>query len=150
MGRNSLNYYKKRNKDKDQQTATPEKYPQKHFNDKECRVCCQDFNPSAPSELYCSDMCKDYAYTSRYLERTYGITLDDYNAMLDDQDEVCLICKGEGFYMKEEHKLRLVVDHCHQTGKVRGLLCHNCNRGLGLFKDNSQALRDAADYLDRK
>jgi hypothetical protein len=44
--------------------------------------------------------------------------------------------------------VKLAVDHCHDTGKVRRLLCHNCNRALGLFKDNSDILRKAADYVE--
>lgn len=64
-----------------------------------------------------------------------------------DQSGLCAICGGEGFTMKECHSLKLVVDHCHATGKVRGLLCHNCNRALGLLKDSSESLRCAINYL---
>lgn len=45
---------------------------------------------------------------------------------------------------------RLAVDHCHQSGKIRGLLCADCNRALGMFKDNAQALRRAADYIEER
>jgi len=49
--------------------------------------------------------------------------------------------------MRKHHKTKLVVDHCHSTGKIRGLLCHNCNRALGLMQDNVETLQNAIDYL---
>lgn len=52
--------------------------------------------------------------------------------------------------MSSNHKMKLVVDHCHATGHVRGLLCHNCNRALGLLKDSEQALQRALKYLQAK
>lgn len=63
------------------------------------------------------------------------------------QGGLCAICGGDGFVMKGCHKMKLVVDHCHETGVVRGLLCHNCNRGLGLFKDSETSLVEAIKYL---
>lgn len=145
-----MNPYKKQNKNKSEQTGYPEKYPQGFFKDKHCRSCSSLFSPKAPSELYCSDVCKDFEYTSRYLERNYGITLGEYNRMLKYQECKCAICGGEGFTMKECHKIKLVVDHCHTTGVVRGLLCHNCNRALGLFKDSPDSLIEAAKYLSKE
>lgn len=50
--------------------------------------------------------------------------------------------------MLNHHKSKLVVDHCHDTGIVRGLLCHNCNRALGLFKDKIEVLKNAIKYLE--
>lgn len=61
--------------------------------------------------------------------------------MLLAQDGRCLICRGE-------FGQTLPVDHCHRTGKVRGLLCHHCNRGIGLFGDDPERLRRAADYVE--
>ena len=138
------------NKTKEQQTATPDKYPQGYFNPKPCRRCGKIFTPKAPSELYCSDKCKDEAISSRYLEREYGITIDEYNSLLKKQNYRCAICGGEGFLMdSSRHKIKLVVDHDHKTGAVRGLLCHNCNRALGLFHDAEDNLLNAVDYLKR-
>lgn len=79
--------------------------------------------------------------------RNYKITLSDYERMHEDQGGLCKICGGEGFVMASHHKLKLVVDHCHETSVVRGLLCHNCNRGLGLFQDNVSFLNNAIEYL---
>ena len=139
------------NKKKAEQTACPSKYPQGYFKDKSCGICSSIFSPKAPSERYCSDFCKDRGITDAYLKRTYGIDSSDYERMLDEQDHKCAICKGDGFVMnKERHKLKLVVDHCHTTGTVRGLLCHNCNRALGLLQDNTDSLREAINYLENE
>ena len=134
-------------KDKEDQTAKASKYPQGYFKDKDCRDCGTSFTPSAPSEHYCSNVCKENGATTSYLMRIYKITYKDYLRMLDEQDNKCKICHGEGFCMAEHHRLKLVVDHCHSTGKVRGLLCHNCNRALGLLKDSSSSLKRAIGYL---
>jgi len=140
--------YSLHNKPKAQQTADPSKYPQGKFKDKPCRKCGTTFSPKAPSELYCSDPCRVTALNDRYLERTYGITWDDYERMLEEQEHKCKLCGSEGFLMDEKrHSMKLVVDHCHEGGQVRGLLCHNCNRALGLLKDDVDTLQKAIDYL---
>lgn len=136
------------NKTKAEQTADPSKYPQGYFKPKPCRCCKEVFTPKAPSELYCSDNCKDKGIMNAYLQRNYGITFRQYRLMLEDQKGLCKICGSEGFIMnKDRHKMKLVVDHCHSTGKVRGLLCHNCNRALGLFQDSRDSLLKAIDHL---
>jgi len=135
------------NKKQKDQTASPDKYPQGYFKEKPCKKCGTMFSPKAPSHLYCSQECADDSIVTAYLKKNYGITIDDYRDMLDKQDHKCGICGGEGFTMKEEHKVKLVVDHDHQTGNVRGLLCHNCNRALGLFHDDPKALNKAIDWV---
>lgn len=77
------------------------------------------------------------------LQRLYGITLEKYVEMFVAQGEVCAICKE-----KCQTKKSLSVDHDHQTGIVRGLLCNRCNRALGMFKDNKILLIRAAQYLN--
>lgn len=76
--------------------------------------------------------------------KRFGITLEMYNNMLQEQNNSCAIC---GKHESEEHQ-NLSVDHCHTTGKVRGLLCSHCNTGLGLFKDNIDNLQKAIKYLN--
>ena len=138
-----------KNKSSDEFTAHPSKYPQGYFKDKPCRVCGTLFKPLAPSHLHCSDECAQRSLATRYLMRTYGITMDKYEEMLEKQNHKCGICEGEGFVMDaSKHKLKLVVDHCHKTGKIRGLLCHNCNRGLGLFKGKLDVIESAIAYLE--
>lgn len=76
--------------------------------------------------------------------RKYGITLDQYNQMVIDQNGLCKICNKPE---TDPHKKNLSIDHCHLTGKVRGLLCNHCNRGIGLLKEDYDILQRAADYL---
>ena len=81
----------------------------------------------------------------RNLKHFYGITLEDVVSMIDAQGNRCLCCKTE-FGLLKAHKP--CVDHCHATGKVRGILCNLCNRLLGFAADNPEILRTCADYLD--
>ena len=73
----------------------------------------------------------------------YGITEDDYIEMLEQQDFKCLICGTEA----DQQNRALAVDHCHETGVVRGLLCQKCNIGIGHFNDDIQLLAKAIQYL---
>jgi hypothetical protein len=83
--------------------------------------------------------------TREWVLRTkYSMTLAEYNELLASQNGVCAICLGNETYGKA-----MPVDHDHTTGKVRGLLCHECNRALGIMKDDPALLRAAADYLER-
>lgn len=77
------------------------------------------------------------------LQRLYGINIHKYLEMLNDQGDVCKICKEEC-----KTKYSLSVDHDHNTGIVRGLLCNRCNRAIGMFQDSPALLRLAAEYLD--
>ena len=79
------------------------------------------------------------------LRTSYDITLDDYNEMFTKQEGKCAICGNH----QSEIKTVLAVDHCHSTGKVRGLLCGNCNRAIGLLKDDIENLRCAILYLNK-
>lgn len=72
------------------------------------------------------------------LKRFYNITEEQFNSLIKKQNKACAICLRETF---------LCVDHDHNTGKVRGLLCADCNRGLGMFRDQASLLLDAADYI---
>jgi hypothetical protein len=83
--------------------------------------------------------------SKRRKELKYGLTPEDYDALVAAQNGCCAIC-GIG---KEHTRYGLVIDHCHTTGKIRGLLCDNCNRGIGLFKDNTISLKSAINYLER-
>jgi hypothetical protein len=80
------------------------------------------------------------------LRLTYGISRVDFLEMLAIQNNRCAIC---GYTSETHGALFPVVDHCHKTGKIRGLLCMNCNQGLGKFKDSHNNLLGAAMYLQR-
>jgi len=77
------------------------------------------------------------------LKKRYRMSIDDYNLKLKNQNNKCFICKTE----KCKTFKRLSVDHCHITGKVRGLLCNSCNSGIGYFRDNIENLKRATEYL---
>lgn len=104
--------------------------------------------PTGPSHLYCAPKCAEAGYDNAYYMRTYGITKGGFDSMWHEQSGKCALCGGSGFLMRGHHRKRLVVDHCHRTNKVRALLCHNCNRALGLFRDNPHVLRKAAAYIE--
>lgn len=140
--------YAKRNKPQAEMTANPSKYPQGYFKPKPCRECGETFTPQAPSHLACSQDCANRMLSSRYLQRNYGITLKQFEELHQKQERLCAICDGEGFAMASTQIMKLVVDHCHASGHVRGLLCHNYNRALGLLKDTKQALQRALYYLE--
>lgn len=83
--------------------------------------------------------------------KKYGLMQADYEALLASQGGRCAICRTDDAQIhtsKRGLKGAFHVDHDHRTGKVRGILCGPCNQGLGRFKDNPEALRRAAAYLD--
>lgn len=75
--------------------------------------------------------------------KLYGLSKEDYDRVLQNQKFCCKIC---GTHQEETHK-GLHVDHCHEEGNVRGLLCYKCNTGLGQFNDNPDLLEKAKEYL---
>jgi len=79
----------------------------------------------------------------------FGISLHEFELMVKKQSNLCAICNSqETLFDKRANKIRsLVVDHDHRSGKIRGLLCGACNKGLGLFKDNSEIIKKASEYL---
>jgi hypothetical protein len=80
------------------------------------------------------------------LLKSYGLTTEDYDKMIEAQGGVCKICKDPK--AKHWRTDKLFVDHDHKTGRVRGLLCHDCNYALGGFKDRIDLLKEAIKYLE--
>jgi hypothetical protein len=85
------------------------------------------------------------------LKRHFGITADDYDEMHERQHGLCAVCqKPERVIDKRTGKpYQLAVDHNHATGVIRGLLCANCNRAIGMLQEDTTTLRNAAQYLER-
>jgi Recombination endonuclease VII len=77
------------------------------------------------------------------LRKNYGMTIEQYDKLIIAQNYQCAIC-GD----KQEDK-RLCVDHCHLTGRIRGLLCSRCNQGIGLLRDNADIMLSAIKYISR-
>jgi hypothetical protein len=83
---------------------------------------------------------------ARNLKRNYGLTIEQYDALLAQQSGRCAICGDRG---ENHNSKRLVVDHNHRTDAIRALLCLTCNLGLGGFKDDPERLKKAIEYLTR-
>lgn len=88
---------------------------------------------------------KDPEYRRRWDYRTrYGITLEEFESRLNQQNRRCGICLTDN---PKGRRGRFVVDHCHKTGKIRGILCDSCNKGIGILGDTEEALNKALNYL---
>lgn len=83
---------------------------------------------------------------NRQIANNYGITVEDYDRMFQDQGGRCKICGTLEAHSNISGR-RFSIDHCHATGKIRGLLCVRCNTGIGMFKDNIDYLISAISYL---
>lgn len=77
-------------------------------------------------------------------EKTLGITDQEYWDFYNRQNGRCGICRRRMY--SKRHK-RLAVDHCHASGRIRGLLCHNCNTALGLLRDDPEVIMRAAEWI---
>ena len=114
-----------------------------------CRLCCAD----QARKWFRDNKVRAKNNRHRYaLAKNYGLTIERYEELLNAQGGVCAIC---GKDEPNEHgrtgtRFKLSVDHCHDTNRVRGLLCQKCNRALGLLGDDVDLLRKAIDYLERK
>lgn len=87
---------------------------------------------------------------ARNLRTFYGITVEDFDRMLEEQGGVCAICRQEETAADRRTGIkRLSVDHCHETGEVRGLLCRACNNGIGQLRHDVRLLQAAIGYLGR-
>ena len=83
-------------------------------------------------------------YNADYkLQYNYGLSSEEYKALLIKQNNKCAICNTD----QNDLKRKLVVDHCHTSNKVRGLLCSHCNVGIGMLKENQDNLIAAIQYL---
>lgn len=90
---------------------------------------------------------KALLYRKEQLKKRYNISLEQFEQMLKKQHNKCAICKSNKVNCSIAKNMH--VDHCHSTGKVRGLLCSTCNRGIGFLKDSPKLLKNAAKYLER-
>lgn len=129
-----------------------------HFEGRVCTAC----NEFKPADQYtrerderafggvamrskCKPCCEEIKYKS-FIKRRYGISYEQYEELLAEQDHKCAICKSKGPNNKRA-RVKFFVDHCHSTGKVRGLLCSKCNQAIGLMNDDISLLSSAIDYL---
>ena len=120
-----------------------------------CKTC--EVGKLANAFYYRRDYGKVYIPTKRckeceknyQRERIFGLDRNTYDNLLKSQEDCCSICGvSQEDYSKQGYRDNFAVDHCHSTGKIRGLLCDKCNRGLGFFNDNTEHLKSAVKYLE--
>jgi hypothetical protein len=90
---------------------------------------------------------QEIGYEAR-LKKNFGMTLEGYNQILQSQNGKCLICGSSGRGGRSK-RFQLFVDHCHKTGKVRGLLCMKCNSAIGYFDEDIARMKSAISYIER-
>lgn len=105
----------------------------------QCKVCKDKSNKKYYEDN--KEKVKDYTYFYAVVKK-YGLTKEGYTRLWEAQKGRCKICEDPFDDLVRPH-----VDHSHNTGEIRGLLCGNCNKGLGHFKDNPDLLLLACDYL---
>jgi hypothetical protein len=100
-------------------------------------------------EAVCKDCRRnqDHGRKWRDIRLRYGLSPEAYLDLLESQNRQCYICT---ITVEETKEGTLCLDHCHTTGRVRGFLCNKCNTALGLFKDNTENLLRAIQYLEKK
>lgn len=96
-------------------------------------------------DTYCKACSTTKRNSKKHNLKKFGISIEEYNQMFNEQEGKCAICDK---HQSEEYRA-LNVDHNHTTGQIRGLLCNNCNTGLGRFFDNVDSLQKAIHYLER-
>lgn len=110
---------------------------------------CKECRNKAQKEAYREEP-KRADNRKQKLRINFGLSVEEYDSLSKKQGDVCAICKEpEKALSRLGHPKYLAVDHCHTTGKIRGLLCHNCNIGIGNLKDSVSLLKEAIDYLNR-
>lgn len=114
-------------------------YTKKQPYELECAWCESSFE-SEYKVKYCSDQCRKESTTHNARLSTYGLSKDQYEALVERSGGLCEICQEK----EAQH-----IDHCHDTGVVRGLLCQQCNHGLGNFQDRVALLNRASEYLSK-
>jgi|SaaInlStandDraft_2_1057019.scaffolds.fasta_scaffold116004_2 hypothetical protein len=120
---------------------------------KQCSVCkikkpVTDFGILVKAVSGLRYSCKACDH-KKHRRLTYNLTDDEYQMLLEEQNNKCAICDitQDEHYIKTKRSLH--VDHDHNTGQVRGLLCNPCNRGIGYLKDTYKTVQRAAEYLLR-
>lgn len=116
-----------------------------------CKPCAKSYNEERDNvnhECFKRERHEKYKQKKEkrrdwLLRKKFGISLEQYEILLEQQNRVCAICG-----LKEDNK-DLAVDHDHMTNKIRGLLCGSCNPGIGFMKDSPELLRKAAEYLEK-
>ncbi len=132
-----------------------------HKNQNKCKACvkiyCKEYNKRVGVVARASAYAKNPKNIKRIIKNKrdsnirikYKIESEDYDSLFESQDGVCAICGLPETEQRKGQIKMLSVDHNHETGKVRGLLCGNCNIGIGNLQDNLDILASAVSYLQQ-
>ena len=114
-----------------------------------CSLCEKDRKRAVAAKWRAKNKGVKDSYRASNLKK-FGLSVEEYESMSESQGHRCRICNEPetDVHHSTGSSQRLAVDHCHNTGQVRGLLCAKCNKGLGLFNDNQQLLLSAVKYLN--
>lgn len=115
---------------------TPENTRFQYTNGKVQRCC-----------IACDKQRTSGSIRARHIKSKYGLTIEEYNALLQAQGNVCAACKYPFTYIRNGKPESYHVDHDHKTDKVRGLLCGDCNRALGYLKDDPERIKGLLEYV---
>ena len=136
-------------------------YANRRIETKICQHCKTPFQARSGKQRFCRPRCQADAWikkqdsknlrTRHYkcLLKKRGLTLEDYEMELQNQDYVCAICFESETAKQNGTVRRLAVDHDHLTGCYRGLLCMRCNTAIGKFKENIAVMKQAIQYLEK-
>lgn len=147
--------YKDKTKQKQYQREYQKRYKSLNFRkglflkSQKCLCCGKTFLPKNAQQKFCSANCRSRIWSrDNRLEKLYKIGTEEYKIILKAQNNKCAICGKEPTRKNKDGGLyRLHIDHNHLNGKVRGLLCSNCNTALGLLGEDIKILKKAIDYL---
>lgn len=110
---------------------------------------CEEEGCDNPKRIHSDGRERARCYGCQNNMYSYGITTPQRNAMLRAQHGKCKVCEENiKFYRDGPMKFRACIDHCHETGRIRGVLCSTCNIVLGKLNDNALRLRALANYLE--
>lgn len=119
---------------------------------KECENCQEEYMAGSQIQRFCdAGCCLSFRYSTGFINKRrfhhYKLSEHDFVLLLAKQNEVCAICKCPETRTRSNRKIQLAIDHSHDSGLIRGLLCTDCNRGLGMFHDDVHRLESAARYI---
>lgn len=111
----------------------------------DCKACCSE----RTKQWFVDNPGRAAANKRRSVLAAYGLTVEEYESLLRQQGGVCAICRRPERSIRNGKLLRMPVDHDHETGAVRGILCHSCNRAIGFLGEDVAIVQETVAYLLR-
>lgn len=111
----------------------------------DCKACCSE----RTKQWFVDNPGRAEANKRKSVLAAYGLTVDDYDSLLQQQGGACAICRRPERTTRNGKLLRMPVDHDHETGAVRGILCHSCNRAIGFLGEDVAIVQETVAYLLR-